>query len=659
MHAAEPARHLHRQPVAFLLHQGFHRRGDLAGQLGDAGVLAMHLHLDGLDLGDVEYAVDEVQQMAGVGLDLFQVGQHAVDAEVGEFLLQHLGVADDGAQGRAQFMAHVGDEQALGPVGLLRGEAGGLQLLLRPLARADVLHGADHAHRLSDGVAQDEAAVEDAGIAAVGAAEAVFVVPAGAAAVDHRMDAGHHMVLVVGVDVVHPPGGGGLRSILAIAEEGAHRLVPVDAVRRQVPVPDGVVGRLRRQPVTLLRLAQGLLGAPAGGDVGVDADPFLDGAVAVQQRDGAHQHVAVDAVVAPQPVFGLVDGPSRPCRAPRLRRVGAVVGMDGVDPAGALQLFETLAGEGAPARLRSGEAAGLRRAPDDGGRGLHQRAEPLLADAQTVFSPLAVGGVPGDADQAQAAFGRAVGHDTARHRPADLAGGQEDAELRVIFAAFPPGGLDDLPDAGLVVGMDAAGHVRSAERAVGRELCGEVEDFAQAGVGLDAILFQVPRPCADPCGVERQLQPPLSLHHAGFGPALLGHVGVGAQPAQNAPGGTAHRHGAGQEPAVLAVVPAQREGVLPGLSSPDGAEEAVGGAVDMVGVVDDAPVPAFRLARLCAGEVVPALIVPVDRAAGVGHPGQLRDQVGEAAELLLVLAQQSFRPLALRRVAGAVDGSAQ
>ena len=98
-----------------------------------------------------------------------------------------------------------------------------------------------------------------------------------------------------------------------------------------------------------------------------------------QDRHGADEHVPVLAVVPPEPVFHLVErtGPRRP---PTRRRAVfcAVVGVDGVEPAPALQLVEGLAGERAPARLLRLELARRRGVPDDRHGRLDQRPEPLL-----------------------------------------------------------------------------------------------------------------------------------------------------------------------------------------------------------------------------------------------------------------------------------------
>ena len=60
------------------------------------------------------------------GPDFLKVGHEALPVPVFGLLYQHLAVADDGVQGRAQFMAHTGQEIGLVP-------ACGLDLLIKAL----------------------------------------------------------------------------------------------------------------------------------------------------------------------------------------------------------------------------------------------------------------------------------------------------------------------------------------------------------------------------------------------------------------------------------------------------------------------------------------------------------------------------------------------
>jgi len=50
-------------------------------------------------------------------VDFLEIGEETLLAEILGFLLEHFAVSDDGVHGRAQFVAHVGEELALGFVG--------------------------------------------------------------------------------------------------------------------------------------------------------------------------------------------------------------------------------------------------------------------------------------------------------------------------------------------------------------------------------------------------------------------------------------------------------------------------------------------------------------------------------------------------------------
>jgi hypothetical protein len=54
----------------------------------------------------------------------------------------------------------------------------------------------------------------------------------------------------------------------------------------------------------------------------------------------------------------------------------------------------------------------------------------------------------------------------------------------------------------------------------------------------------------------------------------------------------------------------------------------------MVWVVNLRPAPSLHLFERCTGEVVPALVVPVNGTVRVGHPYELRDGVGKSAKLV-------------------------
>ena len=108
-------------------HAGSEQRlGGVGAQIdqgADPEIGGQHIHAAGFDLGDVQHGVDQVEQVLGADQDLVQVlglllGQHAFG-----FAADDAGEADDGVERRAQLVAHVGQEGALGLVGLFGGSA--------------------------------------------------------------------------------------------------------------------------------------------------------------------------------------------------------------------------------------------------------------------------------------------------------------------------------------------------------------------------------------------------------------------------------------------------------------------------------------------------------------------------------------------------------
>ena len=92
----------------------------LADHLGDVDGLVIGSHLPGLNFGEVEDVVDEREQVLAGAADLLQVLRHARLPVLLRVLQQDLAVADDRVHRRAQLVAHVSQEGALGPAGLLR-----------------------------------------------------------------------------------------------------------------------------------------------------------------------------------------------------------------------------------------------------------------------------------------------------------------------------------------------------------------------------------------------------------------------------------------------------------------------------------------------------------------------------------------------------------
>ena len=110
----------------------------LVEELAEANLVARQIQPAGLDLGDVEHAVDQAGQMIGAAADDADlVARLRRQAGV---LLQQLRVAEDRVQRRAQFVAEADDIAALGEIGGLGDLLGALQFGVGALVRVDLLH---------------------------------------------------------------------------------------------------------------------------------------------------------------------------------------------------------------------------------------------------------------------------------------------------------------------------------------------------------------------------------------------------------------------------------------------------------------------------------------------------------------------------------------
>ena len=120
----------------------FHR---VAQAFAEVELLAFQHELLGLDLGEVEDVVDHAEQ----GLARIADGRQELALLGRELALEdQFGHADHGVQGRANFMAHVGQEGALGPAGRFGRLFRRPQGFRHPLLRGDVLGNAEGADDL-------------------------------------------------------------------------------------------------------------------------------------------------------------------------------------------------------------------------------------------------------------------------------------------------------------------------------------------------------------------------------------------------------------------------------------------------------------------------------------------------------------------------------
>ena len=126
-----------------------------------------------------------------------------------------------------------------------------------------VVHGPHHAQgRAGERVELAVAAARHPDVGAVRPLEAVLGLPDGAALGLGRADELHHPLAIVRVQALPPPGRGGRHVPGGVAEGLPEALVPAQGVRREVPLPDRVLGGLADQLVALGVLLQAIALSP-------------------------------------------------------------------------------------------------------------------------------------------------------------------------------------------------------------------------------------------------------------------------------------------------------------------------------------------------------------------------------------------------------------
>ena len=154
---------------------GLRTLGEAFEQVGEAEAFGPDDHAAGLDFGQVEQVVDQVEQALAGAEDVADVA--AGLGVVGGGVLEQFGEAEDGVEGGAELVADVGEELVLEAVGLVEGDVAfgqladlgvedlvGLPQLLGVVGQVDE-HGVEGLGELLELVAGDDvgADVEVAG----------------------------------------------------------------------------------------------------------------------------------------------------------------------------------------------------------------------------------------------------------------------------------------------------------------------------------------------------------------------------------------------------------------------------------------------------------------------------------------------------------------
>ena len=246
----------------------------------------------GLDLGEVQHVVDDLQQRLARAVDRLREAALAV-VEPGA--KQQLGHAENAVHRRADLMAHRRHELALGPAGALGGIARGLQLQLALALLGHIVEQAVDTHLAAGQLAHPGALTQPAQ-AVHRVVDAQRHVAGAALALEIALARQQRPVLLEHPQRQQPVGRPG-----RLARQAQHVEHPrADIARLRTAVAgdeDTLVDRLDQLAVALLGLAQLLRVAALLGDVAQLADQHRRTAQPVAHRDmaGAEQPLAVCA----------------------------------------------------------------------------------------------------------------------------------------------------------------------------------------------------------------------------------------------------------------------------------------------------------------------------------------------------------------------------
>ena len=144
-------RYLQTQRQSLGLGRGPHQAVEIGEQRPQVAGAWLDAQLAGLDLGQIEYIVEDGQQGLAGAADALD---HVALVRGERLALQDLGQAEDGIQRGADLVAHVGEKLALGRVGGLGDRRGLAQLTLVALPLTDVTGYAKDLHADATGTEQ-------------------------------------------------------------------------------------------------------------------------------------------------------------------------------------------------------------------------------------------------------------------------------------------------------------------------------------------------------------------------------------------------------------------------------------------------------------------------------------------------------------------------
>src|ERR1039458_1184982 len=171
-HGAQRFGARHFQPVAIIFQQRADGAYGVVNQRQHVEALNRQLHLSRFDLRKIEDIVDQAQQMLAGPPDFAEIRQQVLMPAIVGHLLQHLAITDDRIQRRAELMAHVRQEGALGAVGFLGCVFGADQFPLHALQFSHILGQPDvafqHARPVAHFGRREQHGDQTAGLGAIG-----------------------------------------------------------------------------------------------------------------------------------------------------------------------------------------------------------------------------------------------------------------------------------------------------------------------------------------------------------------------------------------------------------------------------------------------------------------------------------------------------------